>query len=193
MGHVLGGVAVAWIADLLPGRPAGRLRLTLTCAGLAALPDIDLLLPIAHRTVTHSIGAVAVITIIAAAVTGKVTRKKLQGGRIAGWLDWRIALTCGAAYASHLLLDWLQLDPTPPYGIQALWPFTSSWYMSGWNVFGPTERRHFLEWAVMRSNLLTVIRELAILVPVVVALWLVRVKAAARFATELSRGDHPTQ
>jgi membrane-bound metal-dependent hydrolase YbcI (DUF457 family) len=193
IGHALGGVAVAWIADLLPGRPTGRVRLTLTCAGLAAIADTDLLLPIAHRTITHSIGAVAITTIIAAAVTGKVTRKKLQDGRMAGWQNWRIALTFGAAYASHVLLDWLQADPTPPYGLQALWPISSTWFISGWNVFRPTERRHFLEWAAMRTNLLAVVQEIAILLPIVVALWLVRVKAVARFATELSGGDHPTQ
>ena len=196
IGHALGGVAVAWMADLLPGRPAGRLRLTVACAGLAAIPDADLLLPIAHRAATHSLGAVAAVTIttiIAAAVTGRVTRRKLQDGRIAELQDWRIALTFGAAYASHLLLDWLQADPTPPYGLQALWPISSTWFISGWKVFRPTERRDFLEWAAMRTNLLAVVQEIAILLPVVVALWLVRVKAVARFATELSGGDHPTQ
>jgi membrane-bound metal-dependent hydrolase YbcI (DUF457 family) len=182
IGHALGGVTVALIADLWPGRPVGRLRFTLTCASLAALPDADLLLPIAHRTITHSIGAVGVITIIAAAVTGKVTP-----GR------WRIVFTCGAAYASHVLLDWLQADPTPPFGLQALWPISSTWFISGWNVFRHTERRHVLEWAVMRSNVLAVLQEIAILLPLVVALWLVRVKALARFATELSRSDHSAQ
>src|SRR5438552_3036993 len=85
IGHALGGVIVAWIADLMPGRPdrgagnpAAISRLSLACAGLAALPDADLLLPIAHRTVTHSLGAVVAVglfMIIATAVTGKVTRR----------------------------------------------------------------------------------------------------------------------
>jgi inner membrane protein len=182
IGHALGGAAVALIADLWPGRPVGRLRFPLTCAALAAVPDVDLLLPIAHRTMTHSLGAVAFMTIIAAAVTGKVTE-----GR------WRITLACGAAYTSHLLLDWLQADPRAPYGIQALWPLSSTWFISGWNVFRATERRHILEWASMRSNFLAVVQEIAILGPVVLALWLVRVKALARLAAELSRGDHPPQ
>ena len=202
--HALGGVAVAWIADLLPGRPAGypsghpfgnlsgnlsgnpaaadSWRLPLACAGLAALPDIDLLLPIAHRTVTHSLGAVAAVgllMIIATAVTGKVTP--------------RIALTCVVAYASHLLLDWLQTDPTPPHGLQLLWPISSTWFISGWNIFRPTERRHFLELATMKRNVVCVAQELAILVPVVAALWLVRVKTLARLAAEMSRGHHPAQ
>ena len=189
IGHALGGVAVAWIADLMPGRAAGGAgypaaisRLSLACAGLAALPDADLLLPIGHRTVTHSLGAVVALglfMIIAAAVTGKVTR--------------RIALTCVAAYASHLLLDWLQADPTPPYGLQLLWPISSTWFLSGWNVFRATDRRHFLELTTMKRNAVAVAQELVILGPLVAALWLVRVKALAGLSTELSSRDHPAQ
>ncbi len=187
--HALGGVAVAWVADLVPGRssgpyPPGALhaassRIALTCACLAALPDVDLLLPITHRTVTHSFAAVAaigVLMIIAAGVTGKVTTK--------------IVLTCMAAYASHLLLDWLQADPTPPFGLQLLWPVSSTWFISGWSVFRATERRHFLELATLKRNAVAMLQELAILAPALAALWLVRVKALARLAAEMSRGDH---
>jgi membrane-bound metal-dependent hydrolase YbcI (DUF457 family) len=187
--HVLGGVAVAWVADLLPGRPSGPpvsrelpaagSRVALTCACLAAFPDVDLLLPITHRTVTHSLSAVAfvgVLMIIAAGVTGKVTAK--------------IALTYMAAYASHLLLDWLQADPTPPFGLQLLWPFSSTWFISGWSVFRATDRRHVLEVATMKRNAVAILQELAILAPVMAALWLVRVKALARLAPEMPRGDH---
>jgi len=187
--HALGGVAVAWLADLMPGRPAARpetsaggWRVALACAGLAAVPDADLLLPIAHRVITHSFVAVAAVglsMIIAAAVTGKVTA--------------RIALTCTAAYASHLLLDWLQHDPTAPHGLQLLWPFSSTWFVSGWNVFLPTERRHFLAWETMKKNAVALTQELAILVPVVLALWLVRVKTTARLAAQVARGHHPSQ
>ena len=141
--HALAGATVALAADLMPGQPparplrsGGHARLFAACAVLAALPDADLLLPITHRTVTHSVVAIAAVglfMIIAAAVTGKVTAK--------------ISLTCVAAYASHLLLDWLQTDFTPPHGMQLLWPFSSTWFISGWNVFRGTERRHFLELA----------------------------------------------
>jgi membrane-bound metal-dependent hydrolase YbcI (DUF457 family) len=187
--HALGGVAVAWGADLLPGRPSGPYapgvlhaatsRIALTCACLAALPDVDLLLPITHRTVTHSFAAVAaigVLMIIAAGVTGKVTTK--------------IALMYMAAYASHLLLDWLQADPTPPFGLQLLWPVSSTWFISGWSVFRATERRHFLELATMERNAVAMLQEFAILAPAMAVLWLVRVKALARLAAEMSRGDH---
>jgi membrane-bound metal-dependent hydrolase YbcI (DUF457 family) len=187
--HALGGVAVAWVADVLAGRrsgpavsserpPAGS-RVGLTCACLAAFPDVDLLLPITHRTATHSLAAVAfvgVLMIIAASVTGKVTTK--------------IALTYMAAYASHLLLDWLQADPTPPFGLQLLWPFSSAWFISGWSVFRATDRRHVLEVATMKRNAVAMLQELAIMAPVLAALWLVRVKTLARLAPEVPRGDH---
>jgi membrane-bound metal-dependent hydrolase YbcI (DUF457 family) len=179
VGHALGGLAIVWTADLLPGRPLSTPRVTLACMGLAALPDADLLLPIVHRTVTHSLGAVVAIgllMIVAAAVTGEVTAK--------------IALACVAAYASHLLFDWMAADQSAPRGIQLLWPFSSAWFISGWDVFRGTERRHFFRLATMRQNLVTMVREIAILAPVVGALWLVRVKTLTRLAAEMPRGDH---
>ena len=179
VGHALGGLAIAWAADLLPGRPIANPRVTLACMSLAALPDADLLLPVVHRTVTHSLGAVVAVgllMIVAAAVTGEVTAK--------------IALTCVAAYASHLLFDWLAVDQSAPRGIQLLWPFSSTWFISGWDVFRGTERRHFFRLTTMRQNLVTIVREIAILAPVVGALWLVRVKALTRLAAEMPRGDH---
>ncbi len=177
IGHALGGVAVAWIADLMPGRAAGGAGYPAPISRLSLAS-----LPIGHRTVTHSLGAVVAVglfVIIAAAVTGKVTG--------------RIALTCVAAYASHLLLDWLQADPTPPYGLQLLWPISSTWFLSGWNVFLATDRRHFLELATMKRNAVAVAQELVVLGPLVAALWLVRVKALAGLSAELSSGDHPAQ
>jgi len=179
VGHALGGLAIAWAADLLPGRPIANSRGTLACMSLAALPDADLLLPVLHRTVTHSLGAVVAVgllMIVAAAVTGEVTAK--------------IALACAAAYASHLLFDWLAVDQSAPRGIQLLWPFSSAWFISGWDVFRGTERRHFFRLTTMHQNLVTIVREIAILAPVVGALWLVRVKALTRLAAEMPRGDH---
>jgi membrane-bound metal-dependent hydrolase YbcI (DUF457 family) len=149
--------------------------------GLAALPDVDLLLPIAHRTATHSLGGVAAISllmIIAAVVTGEVTAK--------------IVLACVAAFASHLLFDWLAVDQAAPRGIQLLWPFSSAWFISGWDVFSGTERRHFFRLATIHENLITIRREVVILAPVVGAIWLVRVKALTRLATETARRNHPS-
>ncbi len=194
IGHALAGAAIAWLSDVRtaptrppearsrPDRPESLYVTTLTCVGLAVLPDADLLLPIAHRTATHSVTAVAVVAllmIVAAAVTGKVTPRLVVAGV--------------AAYASHLLLDWLQADPTPPYGLQMLWPMSSTWFISGWDLFRGTERRQVFEAATMRRNLAAGLQETAILAPIAAAAWLVRVKAAARLAAQMPGGDHPLQ
>ncbi len=166
IGHALAGVAVAWA-----GAPSLDRTLTLTAASLAMLPDVDLLGRLfggpfagAHRTVTHSIGAVIVVTIIAAVVTAKVTRRNRA----------RIVAVCAAAYASHLVLDWLGVDTTFPYGLQALWPFSDRFYISGWDIFGPTARIGLFTAPTMLVNLKAVVQETAILGPIVLLLWLVR-------------------
>jgi inner membrane protein len=177
IGHALAGVAVAWTADLVDGRRSSPRLLTL-CAGLAMLPDIDLLVPDAHRTATHSVTAAAIVFIIAAVVTGKVTRQ---------------AVLCGTAYASHLLLDWLGADNFPPRGLQVFWPFSRHWYISDLDLFRQTARQHFFTPPIIRRNTIAVAQEIAILAPIVVVLWLVRIKTAARFSAEVSRSDHPAQ
>ena len=193
LGHVWGGIATAWAADLFPGRRAGRTApadasfydraggaLTLLCAGLAAIPDADLLFGI-HRTATHSITAALLVIIVSAAVTGQVTTRVSAQ---------RIGLMCGAAYASHLFLDWLAVDPSPPFGIQLLWPFSRRWFISGLDLFPRTERVRVWSAAAIRTNLTAFAWETAILLPVLIALWSVRVKSLARFTANLTRGDH---
>ena len=191
IGHALAGIAVAWTADLLPGDRTGRtapktaswyLRagdgLTLLCAGLGAAPDLDLAFA-AHRTVTHSIGAVLLVGLFAAALAANARRP------IA-----RVALTCAAAYGSHLWLDWLGADDYPPRGIQALWPITREWYISGADLFRQTARLHIFTQPVVLTNERAIVQEFAILGPIVVALWLVRVKALAGLAPQVARRDH---
>jgi inner membrane protein len=168
IGHTLAALAIRWI-----GRPAGRDPdatprarmlgpLSVACAAVAVLPDLDLLFYRWHRTVTHSVGATLIVMIIAAVVTGKVT----------GRIGWRVVLVVGAAHASHVLLDWLGVDRLPPRGLQALWPFSQEWYISGWDIFLPTERRNALSVASLLTNLRAVIGEIAILGPIALVAWL---------------------
>ncbi len=178
IGHALGGIALVWTAQPRAGR-----RLILAAAILAALPDLDVVHPDWHRAVTHSAGAVALVTIITVAVTGWVT------GRVA----WRVVLVCGAAWASHLLLDWLAADFRPPYGIRALWPFDDGWYISGLDMFRQTARRHLFTTASLVQNAKAIAQEIAMLGPVVYALWLVRVKAPARLTPEVTGRHHAAQ
>src|SRR5437016_4805650 len=130
IGHTLAGVATAWSMERLPGGAFRRAswNLTLACAALGALPDIDLLYIPLHRTATHSLTAVALVTIIVAGVTRWVT----------GRTRWSVAAMCGAAYGSHLALDLVGSDPNWPSGIQALWPFSDHFYISAWTIFPGT-------------------------------------------------------
>jgi membrane-bound metal-dependent hydrolase YbcI (DUF457 family) len=194
IGHALAGAAAAWGADLVPGRRAWRTApptaswyrragngLTLVCVVLAAVPDADLLFHI-HRTFSHSIGAVMLVGVLAAAIAALTNRPVL-----------RIASMCAAAYGTHLLLDWLAVDLMPPYGIQVFWPFSDTWYMSRWIIFRQIERSRLLSESTMRLNVLAVAQELAVLAPILIVIWLIRVKALTRLAAQMSRGDHPAE
>src|SRR5437773_10245156 len=185
IGHVLAGVATAWTADLVPGNRAWRTApptsslyaraggtLTVICGGLGAAADLDLLMG-GHRTLTHSIGAIAFVAAFAAAMAVNARRPVL-----------RVALMCAAAYATHILLDWLGADDFSPYGIRALWPFSDRWFISGFDIFRATQRFYMTRGEAIRQNTLAIAQEILILGPIILALWLVRVKALAGFATE---------
>ena len=161
------------------------------------MPDLDLGFT-RHRTYTHSVGAVIIVGLLSAAVARWWLPRANAPSRSTPCLAEapkarRLGLMCAAAYASHLLLDWLGVDLYPPPGLQVFWPFDSSWYISGFDVFRQTRREHLLTWPVLSQNFLAIAQEMAMLGPIAVALWLVRVKALARFAPELTRRDHSAQ
>jgi membrane-bound metal-dependent hydrolase YbcI (DUF457 family) len=202
IGHALAGIAVAWTTDLVPGDAAWRTAadaapwhrragngVALLCAGLGAAPDLDLVVAGAHRTFTHSIGAVIVVGLCAAALAASVRRPVA-----------RIALVCAAAYGSHLLLDWLGTDNYPPRGIQLLWPLNHEWYISGMDIFRQTARLRIFTRGPILTNFRAILQELAILLPVLAVLWYVRprpasvgVEAASGLPSEVAGGDDPTQ
>ena len=150
-------------------------------------------LPI-HRTVTHSVGAVALTMIIAAAVTGWVTRRvKVKVGTRLKYLG--VAVICAAAYGSHLLLDWLGADRKAAYGIQALWPFSHA--MVHFAVDDLSEDR-----AAKLLLTSTDVRDQRERVAVVGSRFRGRcsaasvqayVKTVTRFSTEVARRHHPLE
>jgi membrane-bound metal-dependent hydrolase YbcI (DUF457 family) len=167
IGHALAGLAIGIAAEPLPS--TSRLRtmahlLPVAGALMAASPDLDLLVPGFHRTATHSLAMTALVMIIAMVVTGQVN------GRI--W--WRFVLVVGAAHASHVLLDWLGDDPSMPSGLEALWPFSTRFYLSGVNWFPSTERRLFTAPGAFAINARALAVELSTLGPVVCAAWWAR-------------------
>ena len=53
-------------------------------------------------------------------------------------------MAAGAAWGSHVLLDWLGTDTSAPVGETALWPFTGAYYESGLHLFPAISRRYWL-------------------------------------------------
>ena len=159
VGHAIAGAA---IARAITPKDTG---LVVACAALAVAPDLDLVLPQNHRMATHSIGAVALVMILAILVTGRV---KWDGA-------WhRVVFALVAAFASHLLLDWLAVDNTPPRGIQLLWPFSDDWYISNWDLFRGTARRNVLTAQSMWINATAIAQEIVTLGPIAWVVWRLR-------------------
>ena len=134
-----------------------------TFAIAGAAPDLDLLVG-AHSMYTHSVGAAA----IAGTLVLWLTRGR---GR-------SIAAGVAAAVASHFLLDWLGSDTSPPIGVMALWPFSYEYFQSPFHVFAAISRRYWLP-EFFSGNLVAVLRECAILIPIVTGVaWLRRPRAS---------------
>jgi membrane-bound metal-dependent hydrolase YbcI (DUF457 family) len=172
IGHLIAGAAIG--RAITPRERA----VIVACAIVAVAPDLDLFLPTTHRTGTHSFVAVAFVTIVAIAVTGKVKQSGDSPGdrlgdspRACPRVRPLIVAALVLAFASHLLLDWLAVDPTPPHGIQLLWPFSSDWYISGLDIFRGTARRNLLTARTTWINATAIAQELAILGPIAWATW----------------------
>jgi hypothetical protein len=164
---MLGGIAAGWLVArrAVPapeGRPVaapGRLprwvraswRQVAVLGALGLAPDLDLLAG-THSTYTHSVGAVALVFVAALLWTRAP----------------RLAAAAAAAWGSHILLDWLGSDSTPPIGITALWPFTDAYYQSPFFVFMAISRRYWQP-GFLAHNTLAALRELVILLPIAAA------------------------
>lgn len=171
IGHALGGAIVALAlgagkaggagknvpnlrSHYLPDRPSLP-----ACAISACLPDIDFFWG-RHNAETHSLGFALLV-----------------GLAVFVWRrDRRLALACTLAVCTHVLFDWLGSDDFPPLGVMALWPLTSEYYFANAFIFEAISRRYWLP-GFVQHNVLAVLRELAILVPIVAGLWMWRAKA----------------
>ncbi|MBA2603817.1 MAG: metal-dependent hydrolase [Acidobacteria bacterium] len=160
LGHALAGAAAGWAiapsASVSLDRERSRMWRQGALFALAGmLPDLDLLLFTVHRGPTHSIAAAAIIGL----VVGTASRR------------WRAGLAAGAAYGTHVLLDWLGTDTAPPIGLMVLWPVTDNYFQSDAHLFQAISRRYW-QHHFWDHNLRAVGWELVMLVPpAAVALW----------------------
>jgi membrane-bound metal-dependent hydrolase YbcI (DUF457 family) len=169
LGHALGGLATAWFSSAISG-PAnpkvrhGSAKLALGCVVAAVSPDIDILFH-SHRTFTHSIGAAAIVG-GAVWIAARLSRQPADRARAAS-----VALTVAAAYATHIVLDLLGKDTAPPFGLTALWPFSSRFYLSGADLFMEISRRYWKPDEFILGNLKAGAWELLVLGPVAAIAW----------------------
>ncbi len=110
VGHLAAGFAFSRLAAAQP--PMTDVAV-ITIA--AAIPDVDFLLPIDHRGITHSLGAADAVGIVVA------IGYRLLGRRAA----WSIGSLSALAVLSHVALDLLTAEAAMP----ALWPLTTAEYV----------------------------------------------------------------
>jgi inner membrane protein len=169
IGHTVAGFCGYLLAPkgLIPKPPLNTLIASVV---LANLPDIDILPGLLlgnptlfHRQGTHSIAAgiaVGIIVGILASVLGRTCKQA----------SIRLGLWAVALFFSHIFLDLLVTDPSPPRGVQLFWPFSNDYFISPITVFGGFD--YFdSELGMIRSmltvkNLMTTIREFVLMLPV---------------------------
>jgi len=158
IGHALAGLAVAGVSGGGKRLPAGHLAALVFCA---AAPDLDLALRLLdgvnhHRGASHSVTAAVLVGL--AGVALRRLGAPLPGG-----------LALGAAWGSHVLLDYLGVDTSPPSGEMALWPFSSRFYVSPVSLFYDVPRA--FSRAAIAHNLTAVAIEILVLLPVAAFSW----------------------
>ena len=159
IGHALAGLAVAGASRKAGDRiPASHVAILMFCA---VAPDLDLALRLLdgvnhHRGPSHSLGAA-----VLAGMAGLLVRRL--------GADLPSAWAISSAWASHVLLDYLGLDTSPPIGEMALWPVSGAFFASPVSVFYDIPRS-FSGWAI-RHNALAVAIELAVLAPLTLICW----------------------
>lgn len=141
------------------------------CVLLSLLPDFDvvpgLLLGdprLFHRQGSHSVPSAALVGLL----IGCLARWWRLNGR--WWGIWG-----GSLYLSHIILDTFVDDPSPPFGVQLLWPFSDAYVISSvtplprFDYFDPDVG--FIQTMLSFHNLVAMIQEITFLSPFLAIAW----------------------
>ncbi|MGL5080908.1 MAG: metal-dependent hydrolase [Microcoleaceae cyanobacterium] len=171
IGHTLAGLCGFILVQPTMSR-SQRVPLLILTTVIANLPDIDILLGlilagdpfIYHRQGTHSLIAAL---LVGGLVAGLTQVFNLKWPRVGVWVT--------GLYLSHLFLDMLVSDQYPPAGVQGFWPLSQSYLIFPITLFGGLQfsegGRGLLGALFNPNNLLTLMREIVILLPVVWLTW----------------------
>lgn len=119
LGHMLAGATATF-----GSRPRTSLRKKLSLGALTgAAPDLDFVPGLLvgdparfHHGPSHSLALALAVAVVAWLVASRDR--------------WRWALVAGLAYASHLVLDAVTIDPSSPVGLQLFWPVSEAYVAS---------------------------------------------------------------
>ncbi|MBE7381507.1 MAG: metal-dependent hydrolase [Leptolyngbya sp. SIO1E4] len=175
IGHTLAGYLGYQLMPTLPIKPQSNKGLMWGAIAIANLPDLDFLPGLLvgdafafHRQGSHTlIAAIAVGSLVALGMglSGKGLagrwRKQTSGFSKFQWLWWGIWAM--AVYLGHLCLDLLMADPTPPFGLQLLWPFSEAFFASPIAIIPGWQFDSMLSW----HNLTVVGSEILWLMPII--------------------------
>lgn len=138
--------------------------------GAALAPDLDLLFKFVdgqnhHNQETHSLGCAFLAGLLAYAVARPLGVRSPRA--------WAVPVALG--WASHVLLDYLNVDTHPPIGILAFWPLSGANFKVPWPIFMDIGRT--LDWPTVRHNAVAAAWEAVVLVPLLALVWRSRRRA----------------
>jgi inner membrane protein len=149
----------------------------------ANAPDLDFIpglfvgqLSKFHHGPSHSIGFALLFAAIVAVCFRRTTR---------------VLVIAFSLYLSHVLLDYLIQDPSPPHGVPLFWPFSYEYYMAPFAFFRRFDyASHSLDSLLSPMftlhNLLTVFLEIVLLLPLLIVVVCARSKPRDRAPTRVS-------
>lgn len=176
VGHTLAGLSICFLYGALCSRIGGSGKLKKFCikyslkglifvAFVACLPDIDFVPGIFigdinyfHHQGIHSLSFAIVLSFLILLISRmRKTEQSLGWGLISLLL-----------IISHLVIDWLTIDKSLPFGIRLLWPFSGKYFYFQ-NAFLPYNVRSVSVASVFNvHNLRVVLSELAIYMPLMI-------------------------
>jgi inner membrane protein len=151
----------------------------------ANAPDLDFLpglvfgdLPRFHHGPSHSIGLAILFGLIASLFFSRRGYAFVVGSSL---------------YLSHVVLDYLGQDPTPPFGVPLFWPFSEEYFMAAFAFFRPFHNRGGSAELIVSvlftfHNFLTVLAEIAFLLPLLILSRLWKKASAAAWRGALDDG-----
>lgn len=169
VGHSLAGYLICRCTSQDTSRfESGRLFLYCVCS---ILPDLDFIPGFFmdepnrfHHGISHSLGFALGFGLLMSCVLLFMKDQRVI----------RNFVIFFSLYFSHVLLDSLCEDSSPPYGVPALWPITDNYYISPISVFLDIQRDQvsgtFIRSLFNFHNFLAILIEIVILLPLFVVI-----------------------